>query len=257
MITFRPNWKISLFTFVLLPVLISFGWWQLDREQEKIQMQRAYENQLSAPEVLLDTVNPAQDTLPYLRVEATGHYDNERFFLLDNRISSGVVGYEVITPFQTEGGNTVLINRGWIAQGSRRDVLPLPPHVSGLTSMQGSIYVPGAAPFLLSTQQEVSSQAWPQVIQSLDMSLIAQALGNESVFPYTVRLSAGAPGALRLDWPLLNMMPEKHRAYAVQWFLMAAVLLLLFIYSSIRHPEETQKMKSRNRQNQQVKNNET
>jgi surfeit locus 1 family protein len=241
MITFRPNWKISLFTFALLPVLISFGWWQLDREQEKIQMQSAHNEQLSAPEVSLDMLDTAVDLLPYLKVDATGYYDNEQFFLLDNRISNGVVGYEVITPFRTQGGNTVLVNRGWIAQGSGRDVLPIPDPVTGLTSMRGSIYVPSGSPFLLSAQQEVSPQEWPQVIQSLDMNLIALALAEESVFPYTVRLASGARGALRLDWPLMNMMPEKHRAYAVQWFIMAAVLLMLFIYSSIRHPEETQK----------------
>jgi len=237
MITFRPNWKISLFTFSLLPVLIGFGFWQLDREQEKILLQKSYEARIQAPEVPLEQVNPATDTLPYLRVEASGKYDNQRYFLLDNKIHSGVVGYEVINPFSTEEGLTVLVNRGWIAQGSRRDLLPLPEEVPELTQIRGSIYVPISAPFLLGDQQEVSSNSWPQVIQSLDMDLLSAALAQEALFPYTVRLSVNASGALQPNWPLLNMMPEKHRAYAVQWFVMAAVLLMLFLYTSIKHPE--------------------
>ncbi len=250
MITFRPGWKISLFTFALLPVLIGFGFWQLDREQEKILLQSSYEARAQAPEVALDEVNPAQDTLPYLKVKATGVYDNQRVFLLDNKIYKGVVGYEVISPFKTEEGTTVLVNRGWIAQGSRRDVLPEPGTVSEQTLMRGSIYVPLSEPFLLGKQQEVNSQAWPQVIQSLDMAMLQAALSEDSLFPYTVRLSTDAPGALQSNWPLVNMMPEKHRAYAVQWFVMAAVLLMLFLYTSIKHPEKRKHNEFRTTENE-------
>lgn len=238
MVTFKPNWKLSVFTFALLPVLIGFGFWQLDREQEKILLQSNYEARTQTPEIALAEVNPGQDTLPYLRIKATGTYDNQRYFLLDNKIHKGVVGYEVISPFQTEEGITVLVNRGWIAQGSSRDLLPVPVIVPESTQMRGSIYVPISAPFLLGAPEELNSQAWPQVIQSLDMKLLAAVLNDGSLFPYTVRLSDNAPGVLEPNWPLLNMMPEKHRAYAVQWFVMAVVLLMLFLYSSIGHPEK-------------------
>jgi len=245
MITFRPNWKLSLFTLVLLPVLIGFGFWQLDREQEKMLLQSSYEARIQAPEILLDEVDPAQDDMAYLRVKATGLYDNERYFLLDNKIHDGVVGYEVINPFTTEEGMMVLVNRGWIAQGGRRDVLPAPAEVPELTQIRGSIYVPLSAPFLLGAQEEVNTQGWPRVIQSLDMDMLALigALDEGYLFPHTVRLADNAPGALPSNWPLLNMMPEKHRAYAVQWFVMAAVLLMLFLYTSIRHPEEHKQSK--------------
>ena len=237
MITFRPNWKIALFTFALLPVLIGFGFWQLDREQEKILLQSSYEARIQSPEIAMEELNPAQDNLAYLKVTANGFYDNQRYFLLDNRIYKGVVGYEVISPFKTESGMTVLINRGWIAQGGRRDTLPVAPQIEERTQMRGSIYVPLGAPFLLGSQQEINTINWPRVIQSLDMGRLAAELDVDSLFPYTVRLADNARGALQSNWPLLNMMPEKHRAYAVQWFVMAAVLMLLFLYTSVRHPE--------------------
>lgn len=245
MITFRPNWKLLLFTFALLPALIGFGFWQLDREQEKIQLQSSHEARIRAPEISLEDIDPAQDTLAYLKIKTIGQYDKQRYFLLDNKIHNGVVGYEVISPFLTEEGVTVLINRGWIAQGSSREVLPAPANVPGLSEIRGSIYVPLGTPFLLGVQQELNSQAWPQVIQSLDMDMLAAALAEDSLFPFTVRLSVDAPGALQSNWPLLNMMPEKHRAYAVQWFVMAAVLLILFLYTSFKHPEKRKQNKFR------------
>jgi cytochrome oxidase assembly protein ShyY1 len=53
-------------------------------------------------------------------------------------------------------------------------------------------------------------------------------------FPHSVRLAEGSPGALTRYWPVISTAPEKHRAYAVQWFAMAAVLLGLFLYTSLR-----------------------
>ncbi|NCF18346.1 MAG: SURF1 family protein, partial [Haliea sp.] len=35
-------------------------------------------------------------------------------------------------------------------------------------------------------------------------------------------------GALAIDWKVVNVSPEKHRGYAVQWFTMAAVLTVFY-----------------------------
>jgi cytochrome oxidase assembly protein ShyY1 len=35
-----------------------------------------------------------------------------------------------------------------------------------------------------------------------------------------------------VDWQLVNTSPDKHRAYAVQWFTMAVVLLVFFLLRS-------------------------
>ena len=40
------------------------------------------------------------------------------------------------------------------------------------------------------------------------------------------------PGALAVDWQVVNVSPEKHGAYAVQWFTMAAVLLMFYVLRS-------------------------
>jgi cytochrome oxidase assembly protein ShyY1 len=50
-----------------------------------------------------------------------------------------------------------------------------------------------------------------------------------AVFPYPVRIDADGPGALLVDWKVVNMSQHKHQGYAVQWFVMAAVLFIFYV----------------------------
>lgn len=226
-----------MFTFVLLPLLIGLGFWQLDREQEIKALQQAFAERRQAQATELDQLDLQSDALAFTPVTTTGYFDNSRSFLLDNRLRDSVPGYEVLTPFHTGGGQVVIVNRGWIAQGARRDVLPELDGPEGELRLRGHVHVPTGEAFLLGDEQEAGFGQWPKVIQSLDLALMAAELQQPQLFPYSIRLASGSPGALRADWPMMNMMPEKHRAYAVQWFTMAAVLLGLFLYTTLLRPE--------------------
>lgn len=244
---FKPNWKLAVFTLTFLPVLISFGFWQLDREQEKIALQSSYDARLRAPETELQLVDANAESLAFLKVKVNGNYDSHHSFLLDNKIHDGSVGYEVLTPFRSAEGELILVNRGWIAQGGRRDTLPEIPTLDGSQEIRGSLYVPAGEQFMLGDEE--ATEQWPRIVQRIDVPAFGRALGEAELFSYTIRLTDDSPGALTTDWPLMNMMPEKHRAYAVQWFVMAAVLLLLFLYASIRHPEYRNSHKGESREN--------
>ncbi len=230
---FRFDWKLTLLTAVLLPLLVLLGFWQLLREQEKLALQDVYAaRQMEAP-AALGTLIPAAD-LQYRQVELRGTFDNAHTFLLDNRIHQGRVGYDVITPVTTDDNQQVFINRGWIAQGPSRALLPAIAALDGQVLLRGSIYVPVGDPFVLG--EAVATEGWPQVIQTLDLMRMAKEASytEAALFPYTVRLAEGAPGVLVRDWPLISTTPQKHRGYAVQWFAMATMLLGLYLYYSTR-----------------------
>jgi len=42
---------------------------------------------------------------------------------------------------------------------------------------------------------------------------------------------------LTVDWPVVNIAPEKNIAYAIQWFAMAVALLACYIALSFRRKE--------------------
>jgi cytochrome oxidase assembly protein ShyY1 len=61
--------------------------------------------------------------------------------------------------------------------------------------------------------------------------LVAE-LGDAGLYPWMVRIDPNTPAALVADWPVVNASPEKHQGYALQWFTMAAVLLVFFLLRS-------------------------
>lgn len=230
---FRLDWKLTLLTALLLPLLLSLGFWQLRREDEKLALQEQYAARQRELPVALSALDPQAD-LQYTQVEFSGEYDNTRHFLLDNRIHEGRPGYDLITPLVTAEDSVVFVNRGWLPQGATRAQLPVPPAVEGRVTLRGTVYVQVGTPFTLGAAE--SDTRWPRVIQSLEPQRMAQAAGYDAgrLFPYSVRLAEGAPGALVRDWPVVSTSPEKHRGYAVQWFAMAAALVALYLYYSTR-----------------------
>lgn len=232
---FRFNWGMSLFTVALLPVLISFGFWQLDREQQKTLLQSQYNGRILSTPNDVEELDWNTPDLGWTPVVATGYFDSERQFLLDNRIFESKVGYEVITPFITENG-IILVNRGWVSQGLSRAEVPDIAIDGGTTTITGHIYVPDGETLVLASD-EPSDGRWPKLIQKIDVVQLAANLGTSDVKPFVVRLKETSAGVLQTNWAAINMRPETHRAYAVQWFTMATVLLILYIMFSFRLPE--------------------
>lgn len=236
MLRFRPGWKMTLFTLCFSPLLALLGLWQLDREAEKIQLQQDYDLRQQVDAVPIETVPATGDDLAFLKISATGRYDNERAWLLDNRVLDGRVGYELLSPFVTTQGQWLVVNRGWIAAGQSRAELPRPPAIVGQVRIEGTVHVPTGEQFMLGTDENAYTGEWPQVIQSEDLQRMAASAG-QTLFPYSIRLLPGSPGLEQANWQTVNMQPEKHRAYAVQWFTMLAALLAMYIYLGLRHPE--------------------
>lgn len=232
---FNPGWKMTIFTLAFAPLLFWLGAWQLDREQVKTALQQDYELRATAPALPLDTIDWQRLDLGFLKVRASGQFETERVYLLDNKIHDGRVGYELINPFVTEGGQTVLINRGWIAQGASRSELPRIPIIDGRVEIEGSIYVPLEDVFLLNAIEESAITRGPKVIQSIRIDTLSADL-EKKLAPYTVRLIDNSPGLEQANWQAINMLPEKHRAYAVQWFAMLFALLVMFIYFGFKNP---------------------
>lgn len=231
---FRFNWKLTLFTALLLPLLITLGMWQLDREQQKIELQRRYELRLQEQPIGIDRVDWRSDDLAWLRIEASGYFEPRKQFLLDNKIFDSRVGYEVITPFYTDYG-TVLVNRGWIEQGPSRQILPAIPTPEGRQQISAHIYAPDGELMMLA-EDNLEDSNWPKLVQRIDIEKMSAAMA-ESLLPYSVRLEQTAPGLLQYNWQAINTRPETHRGYAIQWFIMALVLVILYLTFSFRRSE--------------------
>ncbi|MEH6515649.1 MAG: SURF1 family protein [Halioglobus sp.] len=230
------EWRIALFTGLLLPLLIFLGLWQLQRADEKAQIAQIYEarSQLPAAAFNPEMAQQPDHTLRYLPVNLQGAYLPGRDILLDNRIHQGRFGYQVVSPFRVAGSNDlVLVNRGWIEGDRSRRVLPEVPIEAGTVSISGTVYIPPGEPYLLADQLYVDR--WPLLLQALEIEKLAPLLAKTTaarLFPHVLRIDPEQAGALLVSWQVINVTPQKHQAYAVQWFAMAAALATLFILGS-------------------------
>lgn len=227
---FDFEWRITLFTLLLLPLLVSLGFWQLQRAEEKALLAAAFEQQQARRPAPLNEVSAfSVEELAYLPVSLSGSYRQGEHFLLDNRMYERKFGNEVLSVFELDSGELVLVNRGWIAADPSRQSQPIIPEVVGPVKVRGHVYVSPGEPYLLA--DEALGATWPRQIQAVEMDKMSAVLGR-SLFGYPVRIEADSPGALTVDWQIINVSPAKHHGYAVQWFSMAAVLALIYLLRS-------------------------
>ncbi|WP_346838319.1 SURF1 family protein [Microbulbifer sp. SAOS-129_SWC] len=211
------NWPLTLFSAALLLLLVGLGCWQLQRAGEKAALTAAIDTRLAAQPRNPSTLAQLQRYSP---VRLQGHYTDERYYL-DNRTRNGSAGYEILQVF-IAADQRWLINRGWVAAGNDRDVLPAVQWPRAAKVITGFLY-----PVSASTASEKSVA---MRIQNLDRGFTAPL---RLAHPHwNIRLSADSDTALVTDWQLLNFPPQRHIAYAVQWFAMAAALAILWLYAA-------------------------
>lgn len=232
---FKPERKTTLLTACLLPLLISLGFWQLDRQQQKLQILAIYQQRISAPPLSLeDEWRRLQgDDASYRRVQLKAQLKTRPMILLDNKIINGVVGYEVIQKAVLNDSQSAWVNRGWVPAGRTRQDLPEPASPPESIDLQAHVYIPLGEQFILSNQPLSVSSETPIIAQQIDMAELQRLSQPQESFPYLLRLEEGSAAALEIQWPAINTRPEKHQAYAIQWFAMAVALMVFYVLRSL------------------------
>jgi surfeit locus 1 family protein len=224
----------------LLPLLISLGFWQLGRSEEKRVILEKQEQGISSPEFIRLSASGKYnvDEFRYQKVRAIGHYDREHQFLLDNQIRNGKVGYFVFTPFIfEEESQAVLVNRGWVPLNHDRSNLPEIMIKSQQAEVQGRINrFPGVGIKLAGA--EIPTQGWPSIVQVINNQVLTDKLGYK-IFPFQIELAKELPEGYDREWQITTiMLPEQHTAYAIQWFALAFTLTLLYLWYSYKKSDE-------------------
>ena len=231
--------KIWLFVLVFFPLTFKLGLWQLERSEEKQSLLSMMDQRFSSPSVMLDIREPILAFRPY---DLIGRFEEKHYFL-DNRIRDGKVGYELISPFYVSGDKGlayIMVNRGWIKASKYREQLPRISTPQGMIGLQGYFHeTDGKVPVLKKT---LGVEGWPKRIQQVSWDTFSQQQTGELLFEYEFRLlendQANDDSAdnvyYKLGWPRTTILPEKHTAYAYQWFALAIVLLILAINATYK-----------------------
>lgn len=225
---FTPKWSMAFVALLFFTLFCRLGFWQLERAEQKKQMLLTQQNSALKPASTWfeDRTLPQQ----YERISLSGSYLPD-ILLLDNQHHQHQFGYDVLSPLALNNGRVILIDRGWVA-ASAREQLPTVTVPRGKINLSGYAYYPSEKNWVLGQVFE-KKQANVTIVERIDTKLIGQLL-HKSTYPFIIRLDKDKMQDYVRDWAIVSMPPERHYAYALQWFAMAAVILILFIALNLK-----------------------
>jgi surfeit locus 1 family protein len=231
---FRPRALPTLAMVAAVALCVVAGNWQQRRMHEKEALRAQLDAASQAAPLDLAGLRAAADwpALRFRSVVATGEYVARGQIFIDNKVVAGRAGFHVVTPLALADGRHVLVNRGWIAQGASRSILPDVPPPAGSVSVRGRIAIPTAG-YLELAPEATTGAVW----QNLDPARYGAATGL-AVLPAIVEAtSAPAPDdALVRDWPAPDFGIATHRIYMVQWYAFALLAFALWLWFNRPRP---------------------
>lgn len=240
---FRPTLWPTVAAGLLLPLLLGLALWQYGRAQEKDALEAQFADGQSVQPTLLGSVEPdAVQPLLFRPVRIEGRYDPNNHYLLDNRTSSGRAGYEVYSLFVPDQGVAgIMVNRGWLPVGVDRAALPDVAVPDRELTIEGRLGYPPRPGILLGDsgyeRQGNTPGPQPRVVQLVDLKAMSVA-ANREVSPMVVMLATQSSHGFERVWrPYIGINADRHRGYALQWFSLAVLLVILYIVLNFRRRE--------------------
>lgn len=213
----------------MVAITVALGTWQLHRADEKLSRQHQLDERASGAILQIPPSPVLPEDFEFHRVIAQGEFVPLQTLLVDNRVYRGSIGYNVLTPFRIAGGDLhVVVNRGWIAGGSRREELPKVITPEGPLQLQGIAVVPPRRYYELGHETPTGS-----VVQNLALDRIAQRTGLK-LQPIVLQQTLDTADGLVRSWERPDLGAATHRGYALQWYLLAVLTLVLYAVHSSR-----------------------
>lgn len=212
---------------------VSLGQWQTNRAEQKLALQREWDEiQRRAPEVVTAGTLAHIAIQAPLRVKLSGRFEHRFTVWLDNRPNLGRAGFNVITPIVVDDGSVVLVNRGWAPRdASDRTRLPAVAQPDGVVVIEGLALA--SLPRLLELGSQPPPRSWPVLWQNLDYQEFERASGLR-VARFVVLQTSEADDQLARNWPAPASGVEKHRGYALQWYSLAGLIVVIALIVGLR-----------------------
>jgi len=231
----RPSWFAIVLTLAGIALFVRLGLWQLDRADEARHLLATFD---AAPKAALEDfaavrTAPPADRYPHVRLR--GRFLADRGWLRDEQVRDGKLGVEAYAAFAVEGNDAasgsevLLVDRGWIAWSHEHGTQPLLPALpEGDVELSG-VYAPFPGNGIRVGGNALARQStWPKLTLAIDAQEIVADLGRP-LLPRVLLLDADAASGFARSWTPSVMPPERHRAYAVQWFAFAVAAIVIFV----------------------------
>lgn len=220
--TFRPYAGLSALCALLFALLCWLGAWQLERLSWKLALIAQVNSHMTAAPVTLDEIQRmSPDQAQYRYVALSGRFDHSKETYVFTTDAEGAPVYHVLTPFKTDDGRMLMVDRGAVPEERRDPASRAAGNVEGQTKVTGVWRVPDP-PGMFTPPANPAKRLW----FSRDVRAIA-AFDHVALTAPVVIEADGAPNPG--GWPkggqTVVSFRNQHLSYAVTWFGLAVVLL--------------------------------
>ncbi len=210
---FRPGMGGSLLTLAGVGLFVALMLWQLGRADEKRALQAAFDSRLQQPAIDYAGGGIDIERMRCRRIRLDGHFLQQGQVLLDNAVHDGRAGYQVITPFRVRGDGVVLVDRGWVPQGARRDELPDTTVVEDPVRIEGWVDRHRSRPVLGGGQAfRPGDPRWLFIDPAA-----YEGFSGLAVPDFVVHLAPDSPHGFIRARPRFDANVGMHVGYAIQW----------------------------------------
>lgn len=248
----KSRWIPLIVTAALCLLGISLGNWQTRRalEKEGIAQELQARSKLAPTDLNhylkasaqlaphKQAVTQVSEVTPFQQVQLRGEFVQDWPLYLDNRPMFGIAGFYVVMPFKlAESERVVLVVRGWV-QRNVQERSKLPPLVAptGLLTLHGVVRDNFDRSMQLGEVEVLKPGA---IVQNLRVADFKSRTGWE-VWDKVVEQNTEVNDGLSRRWPSPATGADKHRGYAFQWYGLALMAALFFLFTGFRRQKNEQ-----------------
>jgi len=217
-----------------IAVTTSLGFWQWGRGERRTALHEAVlAQEQSGPVDVRDLLVARDDdpTVLHRPVVLRGQWVPERTVFLDNRQMNAVPGFYVVTPLRLAGSQAVvLVQRGWVQRDfAQRERLPPVETPAGTVEVRGRLAPPPAKLYAFAKEEKGT------IRQNLDLAAFRAETGLPLLALSVQQAGPPSEGLLR-QWPQAGSGAEKNYGYAFQWWAMATLIAILYVWFQLVVP---------------------
>lgn len=227
--SFRPSLLVTSTTVTVIIATLSLGNWQTHRAQAKLKLQQQIDALQQEPFLTLNSQLVNAKEVEFHSVAVRGQFADQYTVFLDNKILNGVVGYHVLTPLKIGNSDKyVLVNRGWVKAGNKREQLPHVNPVKDPVQIEGTALIPSTK-FLQLSSKGIEGIVW----QNLSLERYQQWSGL-TLQPILIQQTNDVGDGLLKKWDRPDVGVDKHRGYALTWYSFAILAFILYISLNVK-----------------------
>ena len=201
---------------MIITLFCALGTWQLVRLQWKNNLINEISEGLKSPAI--NYSNKIKTN--YQRISVSGEYDFEKQIYLYSLNEKGKPGYDVITPFKTQGLENILVNRGWIETLQKNENV-----INNITTtkIQG-LLLKNVKKNIFKPDNEIKNNIWFS-INSTDVKKFTGKTFNEHIlYLEDENVVTPKPKKITID------LPNNHLKYALTWYSISISIFAYFLY---------------------------